>query len=227
MKRITVVFALSLVIITTIGKVNAQGSLQTYVAPSTGNDSKINQPGQQSSKAIPNDCTAKLIPCKTITYALQQTRDGGKITLLEGGEVDEANTCSKSYDEVKVNKSVTIEADVSLSTKPCFFSKQTSQNGVYTVRGALPNMTVNLRRLRFIGNGGFVGVSFSGGSKLVIEDCYFDSLNHGIVFDVEGSLTVTGTKIHAGTGIRLDPTTARKTAFIGKSLFFWGQHISD
>ena len=90
------------------------------------------------------------------------------------------------------------------------------------MRGAPPNLTVNLRRLRFIGFGGYVGVSFSGGSKLVVDDCYFDSLNHGIVFDVEGSLTVTGTKIHAGTGIRLDATPARKTAFIGKSLFFGG-----
>jgi len=222
LKEITLVLALLFVIITMTGKVNAQGSPQTYVAPSAGSDSRLNQPGQQSSKAIPNDCTSKVTPCKTITFALQQTRDGGKITLLEGGEVDAANTCTKSYDEVKVNKSVTIEGDVNLPTKPCFFANQTFQNGIYTVRSAPPNLIVNLRRLRFIGHGGFVGISFSGGSKLVVEDCYFDSLNHGIVFDVEGSLKVTGTKIHASTGIRLDPSPTRKTALISKSLFFGG-----
>ena len=103
MKIMIAFLILSFAMLTMTGKVSAQGSTQTYVAPSVGNDSKINQPGQQSGKAIPNDCTAKLNPCKTITNALKQTRDGGKITLLEGGEVDAAHTCNHSYDEVNVN----------------------------------------------------------------------------------------------------------------------------
>ncbi|MBV9241046.1 MAG: right-handed parallel beta-helix repeat-containing protein [Acidobacteria bacterium] len=197
------------------GAVHAQDPAEhTYVSLS-GTDA--GDPGQQAGRSA---TCSRPRPCKTITYALTRTRDKGTITLLDGGEPDDSPGCTKPYQSVIVKQSVTIEAAADLKTKPCFVSDLSNGYGVATMRGRGIALNITLRGLRFIGDGGYVGVSIGSGSEISVEKCYFNGLNHGIVFDTEGALLVKDSTIAAGTGIRLDESANRKSALIIHCVFF-------
>lgn len=168
---------------------------KTYVAPTRGNDS--------------GRCT-KAAPCKTIAAALGNTKDGGTVVLLEARE--DASKCLVVYDNVKISQSVTIKPARGLSSKPCFIPTALSQTP-FTIDGA--NISVELQSMKIDHGGGFVGVEFTRGASLEINNFYMDSLNHGIIQDAGNRLIVRNSMIKASMGLWMEDNGAiERTALL-------------
>jgi hypothetical protein len=158
-----------------------------------------------------NPCDSPQRPCKKIADALPKTASGGTVILLHADqENDESIRCTVSYDPVTLTEAVRLEASPTLRAKPCF--NVGSSNGV-TVKPNSDSAAVSLKGLRFIGQGGFVGVEFHRGRFLVVENCAFQGLNHGVT-SVKGSLTLRNCMLNAGTPIRLEANDNVKKAEI-------------
>lgn len=212
-REVVILLKTVFVVIVCSGYMFAQAN-NTYVDPTNGNDA--------------NSCASTMQPCKTILAALVKTKTGGIVNLIVAGQYDpRTNTCSNSYDPVTVNKSITISA--LLPSKPCF--NVGADNGIVILAADHGSIKVKLSGLHFIGRG-YIGVSVpngSGAADVTVDNCEFQSLNHGITFGAVGILTVNSSTIRAGTGVRLDVDTAgtkRQRKAIITSTYFYGHNNS-
>jgi hypothetical protein len=138
------------------------------------------------------------------------------VILTEAGEQN--GRCTIFYDSgLTISQSVTLKPARGLTAKPCFNARP--GNGIIV---AGENINVSLRSLKFAQSGGYVGVVFNGGATLKIDNCDFRDLNHGIVYDKGGLLSVKGSTFDASMAIWLfDKDHSRETAVV-KSCKFSG-----
>ena len=209
-KFITLLFV---TVLTAMAAAETQGQQanQTYVNSLKGSN-------ENPQDKMPNTCTDKMNPCKTIAYAYARTKIGGTITLLYASELDTegTNQCTDPYDMVIIDKEVTIRAAEGLGKKPCFLLTPTAYPAVEITKS---NNTVRLIGLRFVGAGGSVGVSFKEGAGLDLEQCYFDGVYHGLTVKADAPVDVTETKFRTAKGIILSNATHPQRTSISNSEF--------
>ena len=223
MKKNTVGFVLLALFILAF-EINAQESPQTFVNPMTGKDvDESNQPNQQPK--LKKSCSDKSNPCKTIAFSLEQTKNGGTITLLYADALnDEAtNTCEHPYDnKILIIKSITIEAEKGLQGKPCILVTG-KYEGIDINKFGDQNskVKVKLKGIRFYGvNEASNGVSFFAGSQLTVDSCNFYGIYHAISFDAGKLYVNNSTFTHIGKAIFLRSDSGKvKNALIENSRF--------
>lgn len=179
----------------------------TYVSPKRGKD---NEKCTQSS------------PCKTIVKAMGVTEVRGTIVLLDAGETADGK-CSIIYDRVvNISKSVTISASselIELKKKPCFIPYTNDHKDDRSIKVDGDKIVVTLRWLKFAEAGGNVGIVFSGGAKLRVDNCDFSGLNHGIVSTAAGELIVEKSTFNVSFAIWITDNAMPTSATISSSKF--------
>jgi hypothetical protein len=195
-------------------------SRHTYVDPTVAASRQIGGlPGQQPSQP----CDSPQRPCKSIAEALSITKNGGTVTLLKADPADAegSNKCTISYSTsvpLRIDKSITIDAQRGLKARPCF-SIGREVTGIVIGSNQTPNVVVNLRALRFVhGDGGSIAIALKGGSKLKIDNCYFE-IYHGVSVTGDGDLKVIDSIFSAGKGIMLEKVPHKSLALIDRCKF--------
>lgn len=91
-------------------------------------------------------CGSKQMPCKHIKDAINNTTEGGTLTLTfaDTRDTDTANACHWPYENVVIKKSITIQADSELTARPCFIPGPAAGIDVEA------NVHVFLKGLRFV-----------------------------------------------------------------------------
>jgi hypothetical protein len=119
-----------------------------------------------------NDANACSIiaPCRTFATAIAQTNSDGEVIVLD----------SAGYGPVTISKSVSIIAPAGIYAG----ISATSVNGI-TINGS--GIAVALRGLTLNGTSSGVGVEFTQGQKLIIEECHITGFDTGIVASAGGS----------------------------------------
>jgi len=145
-----------------------------------------------------NPCTLTL-PCRSFATAIGQTAPSGEVIVLD----------SAGYGPVAITKSVSIIAPAGVYGG----ISVSAPNGTgIDINGS--NITVVLRGLSIVGQGGETGVQFGQGARLTIEDCEIANLDNGVDAAAPNSVvTVRNTVIRdvlygfyaiAGTDATLD-----------------------
>jgi len=138
-----------------------------------------------------NPCS-RTLPCKTFQGALNQTSEGGEISVLDPG----------GYGNVTITKSITIDGGTGSGWASILAS---GANGIVVNVTTNPGTAVViLRNLSINGTRrgpcvpGLNGIRYLAGSKLIIENCTIFGFSQKAI-DVNlaatGTLTVTGTTI--------------------------------
>jgi hypothetical protein len=152
----------------------AHASLQrTFVSP-TGNDSNV-----ASSCSLPT-------PCRTFGVAISVTNNAGEIIVLDSG----------GYGVVTIDKSVSIISPPGIYAGIAVFA---AQEGIAI---NTPGISVTLKGLTINGQGGTVGVHFTQGSRLDIDDCTVENMGQeGILVDGAGTITISNTTVVGNSGV--------------------------
>ena len=143
-----------------------------------------------------NNCQ-RPTPCRTLAFAITQTNAGGEINMLDPA----------GYGAVTITKSISIVND---GVGSAGILVPAGGTGIIVNAGATD--AVNLRGLIIEGAGvGQIGISFSAGKSLTIENCVIRNLaSNGIDFHplVSSRLAVTGTLVaeNGAAGIFVAPT---------------------
>jgi Right handed beta helix region len=138
-------------------------------------------------------------PCRSFGSALSVTASSGEIVVLDSG----------GYGRVTIDKSVTITAPAGVYAGISVFS---GTNGVDI---ATAGLTVVLRGLAINGQGGSIGVSFTAGNLLVIENCVIANMNnHGVdAASPFGDVRIRDTTIRSNVGYGVNARNA--LAYLG------------
>ncbi len=140
-----------------------------------------------------NNCS-RPTPCRNFARAIDTTFDGGEVVVLD----------SAGYGAATINKSITITAPAGVQA-----SITAASGAGITVTGG---DAVILRGLSlFVLGTGSIGVHFSGGTALYIENCIINGFNDAGIYVSAGSdLFVKDTTIRNGgvDGIRVNTGSA-------------------
>lgn len=164
----------------------------------------------------PTTCGSKQMPCKHIKDAINNTAAGGTLTLTFADtlDTDTANACHLPYENIVIKKSITIQADSGLTTKPCFIP---ATSGI----DIEAKVDVYLKGLRFVGStGSSIAVSVNKGAQLFVDDCYFYRINYAVTVEI-GSVNISCSTLNdlAKAIILHDPHGQAESATITGSHF--------
>jgi hypothetical protein len=161
-------------------------ALLAFVAPAQAQLARSFVSAEIGNDANAPNCS-RLAPCRTFQAAHDNTLDKGEITVLDPG----------SYGAVTIRKNISIindgvgEAGILIS----------GGNVGVLVNAPSANVTLRGLTIKGIGFGGGIGIQFSAGSALNVENCTIrnldgDGAGHGILFAPKGgtaALQVTNT----------------------------------
>lgn len=160
-------------------------------------------------------CNTATRPCRSVASALAKTSAGGTITLLKASDESlPSNKCAVSYDPIVITRSVTIEAASTLTSKPCFLTRDTTE-----ILIDAPEASVIVRGVRIAHDDkASIGIAFKNGGSLLVDDCYID-IYHGITVAADGGIKISGTTFLTGKGILFDQSPQLRRAMILNSKF--------
>ena len=116
-----------------------------------------------STQGIDNPTCSLVAPCRTFAAAIAATDAGGEVIVLDSG----------GYGPVTISQSVSIVAPPGVYAGVSVFSGT-------GINVAGPDVVVTLRGLTLTGLGGNLGILFTQGTLLVVEDCAISNFAGGI-----------------------------------------------
>jgi hypothetical protein len=144
-----------------------------------------------------NTCSNVATPCRTFAGGITQVDDGGEVIVLDTG----------SYGGTTITKGVTINVPpgvVAFAAQP------------FTINAPGKNVTLRGLTLKALTPGTGVGITFTAGSTLTIENSVVNGWSNGVSIDGAGILIVRNSVVKNMTndGILLQPASGNAQATV-------------
>lgn len=160
-----------------------------------------------SSEGTDSGACGPTTPCRTLSYALTETNDGGEVIILKSGGYGDATG------------GVIIDKSVSIISEPGVFAALAPTSGYNGITIDTTDVNVAIKGLTINGRGGSYGIDVANGASLdldnvtisnfiggaglyvhtparvTIKRSTFRSMNNGIMVGSGATLLVSGTKL--------------------------------
>ena len=129
-------------------------------------------------------------PCRTLSYALTQTNDGGEIIIIKSG----------GYGETP-SGGVTIDKSISIIAEPGVFAALAPTTGYAGIMMNTAGINVAIKGLTINGRGGGVGISMNNGASLDLDNVTITNFHPGIGLFTQSASRIT---VHNSTFRNMD-----------------------